>query len=171
MYNYYHSYYNNIPMCAYMMYHQAPPLHMPMPLNVSNSFNDYGKEPFALDLYLAAKQNNAYRTVIWTGDYFQVTLMSIDVGDDIGLEVHPKTNQFTYIVGDQGLIQMGDSKNNLSYNMKAIEGFAMIVPAGTWHNITNTGNTPLKMYTIYAPIASIWCCRDDKIRRHTIEGS
>lgn len=112
---------------------------------------DHGKEPFALNLEQAAKQNNTYRTVIWTDEYLQVTLMSINVGDDIGLEVHPNANQFTYIVDGQGLIQMGNSKDNLNYVRKGINGFAMMVPAGTWHNIINTGNTPLKMYTIYAP--------------------
>lgn len=112
---------------------------------------DHGKEPFALNLSQAAKQNNTYRTVIWTGEYLQVTLMSIDVGDDIGLEVHPEANQFTYIVDGQGLIEMGNSKEDLNYDKKGSNGFAMIVPAGTWHNITNTGDTSLKMYTIYAP--------------------
>lgn len=161
-----------MPMCPCMMYHHSPPHHMPMPLDVSNNFMDHGKEPFALDLYQAAKQNETYRTVIWTGEYFQVTLMSIDVGDDIGLEVHPKANQFTYIVDGQGLIQMGNSKDNLYYDMNGSKGFAMLVPAGTWHNITNTGNTPLKMYTIYAPpIHPFGAVEMTKSDAEAIEGS
>src|SRR5690606_992555 len=55
---------------------------------------DYGNNPFVVNIDKAAKQNRTYRTALWTGTYFQVTLMSINVGDDIGLEVHPTTDQF-----------------------------------------------------------------------------
>ncbi len=77
--------------------------------------------------------------------------MSIDVGDDIGLEIHPKVDQFLRIEEGQGLVQMGKSKDNLNFVRNAGDDFAIIVPANTWHNVTNTGNIPLKLYSIYAP--------------------
>lgn len=112
---------------------------------------DYGPRPLVIDIEQAAEQNNNYRTALWTGKYFQVTLMSIPAGGDIGLEVHPATDQFIRIEEGQGLVQMGPSKENLNVQQMAYDGYAIMVPAGTWHNITNTGHRPLKVYVIYAP--------------------
>src|SRR5690606_7731828 len=108
-------------------------------------------KPFVVNIEKVTKQNENYRTALWTGDHFQVTLMSIDVGADIGLEVHPTTDQFLRIEQGQGLVQMGDSKENLDFQEKAFEDYAIMIPAGKWHNLTNTGNIPLKVYAIYAP--------------------
>ena len=58
---------------------------------------NYGPQPFVVNINEATKQNNNYRTGLWTGSNLQVTLMSIKVGDDIGLEVHPKIDQFIRI--------------------------------------------------------------------------
>lgn len=112
---------------------------------------DYGPKPFVVNIDQAAKQNNTYRTALWTGKHLQVTLMSINVGDDIGLEVHPTTDQFIRIEEGQGLVQMGDRKDQLNFQEMAYDGYAIMIPAGKWHNVTNTGNTPLKVYVIYAP--------------------
>ncbi|MHA7967808.1 cupin domain-containing protein [Paenibacillus sp. CAU 1782] len=112
---------------------------------------DYGKEPFVVNIEQVTKQNNTYRTALWTGEHFQVTVMSIPVGSDIGLEVHPNTDQFIRIEEGQALVQMGDSKENLNFEVAAYEDYAIMVPAGKWHNLTNTGNSPLKVYVIYAP--------------------
>ncbi len=112
---------------------------------------DYGSTPFVVNIDEAAKLNNNYRTALWTGQHFQVTLMSINAGEDIGLEVHPTTDQFIRIEEGQGLVQMGASKDRLDFQTMAYEDYAIMVPAGTWHNVTNTGNRPLKVYVIYAP--------------------
>lgn len=112
---------------------------------------DYGKTPIVVDISKAAKVNTNYRTALWTGKYFQVTLMSINVGDDIGLELHPDTDQFIRIEQGKALVQMGKSKNNLEFQVEAFEDYAIIVPAGTWHNVVNIGHVPLKVYVIYAP--------------------
>ncbi|UTR12682.1 cupin domain-containing protein [Evansella sp. LMS18] len=112
---------------------------------------DYGSRPFVVNIETATKQNNTFRTALWTGEHLQVTLMSIDVGDDIGLEVHPHLDQFLRIEQGKGLVQMGDSRNNLNFRQEASQDFAIMVPAGKWHNLTNTGNVPLKLYSIYAP--------------------
>jgi mannose-6-phosphate isomerase-like protein (cupin superfamily) len=99
----------------------------------------------------ATKQNTNFRTALWTGEHFQVTLMSINVGDDIGLEIHPDTDQFIRIEDGQGIVKMGKSKDNLEFQANARNDFAIIIPAGTWHNVINTGTKPLKVYSIYAP--------------------
>jgi len=112
---------------------------------------DYGQSPLVVNIDQAAKENKTYRTALWTGKHFQVTLMSINVGDDIGLEVHPTTDQFIRIEEGQGLVQMGDSKDKLDFQVMAYDDYAIMIPAGKWHNVTNTGNTPLKIYVIYAP--------------------
>ncbi|MGG3326485.1 cupin domain-containing protein, partial [Bacillus velezensis] len=51
----------------------------------------------------------------------------------------------------RGIVKMGKSKNNLSFRRNVYDDYAIVVPAGTWHNVINTGNTPLKLYSIYAP--------------------
>lgn len=112
---------------------------------------DYGQIPFVVNIDQAAKQNKTYRTALWTGKYFQVTLMSINVGDDIGLEVHPTTDQFIRIEEGQGFVQMGDRKDKLDFQVMAYDDYAIMIPAGKWHNVTNTGNTSLKIYVLYAP--------------------
>ncbi|MFE5318387.1 cupin domain-containing protein [Paenibacillus sp. NPDC056579] len=115
------------------------------------TLQDYGTRPFVVNINQTTKSNNNYRTALWTGKNLQVTLMSINVGDDIGLEVHPTTDQFIRIEEGQGLVQMGDSKDKLDFQEMAYDDYAIMIPAGKWHNVTNTGNKPLKIYVIYAP--------------------
>ena len=112
---------------------------------------DYGPAPFVVNIDEATKQNNNYRTALWTGCHLQLTLMSIRVGGDIGLEVHPNVDQFIRIEEGQGLVQMGSSKTNLNFKTNVCDNYAIFIPAGTWHNVTNTGNIPIKLYSIYAP--------------------
>jgi mannose-6-phosphate isomerase-like protein (cupin superfamily) len=109
---------------------------------------DYGPQPFVVNINEATKQNNNYRTGLWTGNNLQVTLMSIKVGNDIGLEVHPSIDQFIRIEGGQGIVKMGKSKDRLDFQTNISDDFAIMIPAGTWHNVINTGNKPLKVYAI-----------------------
>ncbi|MEK4086059.1 cupin domain-containing protein [Psychrobacillus sp. FSL K6-1415] len=112
---------------------------------------DYGPNPFVININEASKQNNTFRTALWTGNYLQVTLMSLNPGEDIGLEMHPDVDQFIRIEQGQGITQMGMCKENLSITRNVGDDSAIIIPAGIWHNLTNTGNIPLKLYSIYAP--------------------
>ncbi len=112
---------------------------------------DYGPNPFVVNINEATKQNNTYRTALWTGTHLQVTLMSLNVGEDIGLEMHPDVDQFLRVEQGQGIVQMGKSKSNLNFERSIFDDSAIMIPAGTWHNLTNTGNIPLKLYSIYAP--------------------
>ncbi|USK28952.1 cupin domain-containing protein [Metabacillus hrfriensis] len=112
---------------------------------------DYGANPFVININEATKQNNTYRTAIWTGNHLQVTLMSLNIGEDIGLEMHPNVDQFLRVEQGQGIVQMGKGRDNLSFQRRIFDDSAIIIPAGMWHNVTNTGNVPLKLYSIYAP--------------------
>jgi mannose-6-phosphate isomerase-like protein (cupin superfamily) len=112
---------------------------------------DYGPEPFVVDIDKATKQNTNYRAALWTGTHLQLTLMSIPVGGDIGLEMHPNVDQFIRIEEGYAFAEMGSDKDKLNYQRNIDSNYAVFIPAGTWHNITNTGNTPLKLYSIYAP--------------------
>ncbi len=77
--------------------------------------------------------------------------MSINVGEDIGLEMHPDVDQFIRIEQGQGLVKMREKKDRLDFQANVRDDYAFIVPAGKWHNVINTGNVPLKLYSIYAP--------------------
>ncbi|WHX24546.1 cupin domain-containing protein [Virgibacillus halodenitrificans] len=126
----------------------VPNNHLPLE---ETRLKDYGKQPYVINIEEAAKRNNNFRTAIWTGDNLQVTVMSIPVGGDVGLEVHPDVDQFLRIEEGQGVVQMGNTESNLNFQRQVTEDYAIMVPAGKWHNLINTGNIPLKLYTIYAP--------------------
>ena len=115
------------------------------------TIKDVGPQPQSFDLERATRDNKNYRTVAWSGRYLQVTLMSIPVGGDIGLEMHPDTDQFLRLDGGRGRAQIGPSKDQLTFDKKVANGWCVLVPAGTWHNITNIGDEPMQVYAIYAP--------------------
>lgn len=112
---------------------------------------DYGPEPFVTDIEEATKRNRNFRTALWTGTHLQLTLMSIPAGEDIGLERHDHVDQFIRIEEGRGLVQMGDAAERLDFRRAVEEDDVILIPAGTWHNVTNTGRSPLKLYSIYAP--------------------
>lgn len=111
---------------------------------------DYGAEPLVLNIDDYTIANDNFRTALWTGDFFQVTLMSIPVGGEVGLEVHNDIEQFLRLEQGKGKVYMGDAEDNLSFVKDVEEDFAVFVPAGVWHNIVNTGDEPMKLYSIYA---------------------
>ena len=113
--------------------------------------NDHGPNPYVVNIQKATLQNDFFRTALWTGEYLQLTLMSIQPKDDIGLEVHHDHDQFIRVEQGQGLVMMGESKDNLNYQKRVYDNYAIFVPAGVWHNLVNTGCVPLKLYSIYAP--------------------
>lgn len=112
---------------------------------------DYGPNPFVININDATLHNNTFRTALWTGDYLQLTLMCIGVNEDIGLEMHPDVDQFIRIEQGQGLVMMGDDRHCLDFKKNVYDDYVILIPAGKWHNLINTGNTPIKLYSIYAP--------------------
>ena len=112
---------------------------------------DYGPEPFIFNINQAAKRNRNFRETVWTGENLQLTLMSIPCGGEIGLEQHRCADQFICIVSGRANVKMGKCKCDIDRGQCVEQGCAVLIPAGTWHNITNIGNTPLCLYSVYAP--------------------
>lgn len=99
---------------------------------------------FVQDIEELAVTNDEFRRVLYTAKNCQLVVMSLEPGGEIGMEVH-KLDQFFRV-------EKGSGEAILDGVSTAIrEGFAIVVPAGTNHNIVNTGSTPLKLYTLYAP--------------------
>lgn len=93
-------------------------------------------------------KNNYFRKVLFTGKHEQLVVMCLQPKEEIGNEVHPKTDQFIRI--EQGNAEF--VLNNGKDKHMAKEGYVVVVPAGTWHNVINTSKTKkLKLYTIYSP--------------------
>lgn len=115
------------------------------------TLQDNGPQPQSFDLEQSTLDNEHYRAVVWSGRYLQLTLMSIPVGGDIGLEAHPETDQFLRLDAGRGRVQMGPTKDQLTFDKEVSDGWCVLVPAGTWHNITNVGDEPMQVYAIYAP--------------------
>lgn len=122
----------------------------------NEDLRDYGPVPIVVDIEEAAKKNDTFRTALWTGSHLQLTLMSIKVGDDIGVEMHPDVDQFIRIEDGEGLVKLGPGRNDLNFQKRVDSDDAIVIPAGTWHNLINTGNEPLKVYSIYAPPQHPW---------------
>ncbi len=89
--------------------------------------------------------NNDYRRVIFTTHHSQLVLMSLKPGEEIGNEIHG-LDQFIRIESGKckAIIENGENEQEMTDDM------AIIIPAGTWHNIINTGDTDLKLYTLYS---------------------
>lgn len=114
--------------------------------------DDHGKKPYVVNIEDLTVQNTNFRTASWTGQYLQMTLMSVEVGGEIGAEIHDDTDQFLRIEQGRARVVMGDTADNLTdFVAEAEDDFAIFVPAGKWHNIINIGDEPLKIYSIYAP--------------------
>ena len=111
---------------------------------------DNGPAPTVVNIEQATEENENYRTTLWTGNNLQVTLMSIDPGKDIGLEVHNENDQFLRIEQGRAEVSMGPSADQMQ-TWTAESDDAVIVPSGTWHNLVSVGEEPLRLYSIYAP--------------------
>ena len=91
-----------------------------------------------------AVKNENFRQVLYTAKNIQLVIMALKPGEEIGMEVH-KLDQFFRVEQGTGEAVLDDVRTGIS------SGFAVLIPAGTNHNIINTGDVPLKLYTIYAP--------------------
>jgi mannose-6-phosphate isomerase-like protein (cupin superfamily) len=99
---------------------------------------------FVQDIERLAVQNDDFRRVLYTARHCQLVLMALNPGEEIGMEVHTLDQFFR--------VEEGSGEAILDGVRTPIQaGFAVVVPAGATHNIVNTGTTPLKLYTLYAP--------------------
>lgn len=115
-------------------------------------FSDHGPTPYVVDIEEATLSNENYRTTLWTGKNLQLTVMSIPVGGDIGLEVHSHNDQFLRVEQGKGRVQMGLAQSQLTFDVDVEDEWVVFIPADSWHNVTNVGDKPLKLYSIYAPV-------------------
>ena len=92
-------------------------------------------------------KNNYFRQVLFTGKHAQLVVMCLQPGEEIGNEVHPKVDQFFRIEEGEAKFVLNEKEINV-----AKDGDAVIVPAGTYHNVINNSKTKkLKLYTVYSP--------------------
>ena len=103
------------------------------------------------DIERATIENPNFRTVLWTGNHSQLTVMSIPPGEDIGREVHAEHDQFIRIEQGRGRVEMGPSEDEVEFTHEVEDDWAIVVPAGVWHNVVNTGEGDLKVYSLYSP--------------------
>ena len=112
---------------------------------------DLGAKPSLINIHNETLCNTYFRKAIWTGNDLQVTVMSVPIGGEIGLELHDNLDQFIKIESGCANVYMGECKKSLKFVGKVNANYAIIVPAGTWHNIINACQCPLKLYSVYAP--------------------
>lgn len=112
---------------------------------------DMGGQPYVVNIDKLTKENTNFRTTKWTGTKLQMTLMSIEPQGEVGLEAHHGIDQFLRVEQGSGKVYMGPEKDNLTFEATVEDDFAIFIPAGTWHNIVNTGAATLKIYSIYTP--------------------
>jgi mannose-6-phosphate isomerase-like protein (cupin superfamily) len=95
--------------------------------------------------------NETFRTVLFTGEHTQLTVMSLGAGEEIGLEAHHDRDQFIRLEAGTAKLVMGPARDQLDEEHQLEDDWAAIIPAGTWHNVINTGDGPLKLYSLYSP--------------------
>jgi mannose-6-phosphate isomerase-like protein (cupin superfamily) len=104
------------------------------------------KKGFKINIEEETVNNTDYRRVLYTGEHSQLVLMTLQPGEEIGLEIHADNDQFFRFEAGQGTVVV----NETTYEVQ--DGDAVIVPAGAQHNVINVSDTePLKLYTIYSP--------------------
>lgn len=103
------------------------------------------------DIERATLDNGTFRTVLFTGEHAQLTVMRLGPGEDIGREAHPDLDQFLRIEEGRGRVEFGTTEDRIDETYEVEDDWAIVVPAGIWHNVVNTGDGELKLYSIYAP--------------------
>lgn len=110
-------------------------------------------------------ENTDYRRVLYTGRYSQLVLMCIQPGEEIGNEVHG-LDQFIRI--EQGSARIVLNNGEDEHDVE--DDWAIVIPAGTWHNVINTGDEELKLYSIYSPPeheeGTIHEAKEDEVEEH-----
>jgi mannose-6-phosphate isomerase-like protein (cupin superfamily) len=103
------------------------------------------------DIERATLENTTFRTVVFTGEHTQLTLMRLAPGEDIGREVHPNLDQFIRVEQGRGRAELGRTEDRVDETHDVEDDWAIVVPAGVWHNVVNTGSGELKLYSLYSP--------------------
>jgi mannose-6-phosphate isomerase-like protein (cupin superfamily) len=107
--------------------------------------SDTTPQPSELDIIEQARANDDFRRVLITGSNMQIVVMTIPPGGEIGAETHPETDQVLFFVDGEGESVLDGERTPVT------PGHLVFVRAGTHHNFINTGDTPLRVATAYAP--------------------
>jgi len=99
---------------------------------------------YVINIEKATEENNNFRKVLYTAKNSQLGLMSLKLGEEIGEEVH-RLDQFIRIEKGEGKVVMDGLETNIE------NGSAIVIPAGTRHNVINTSDEEMKIYTVYSP--------------------
>jgi mannose-6-phosphate isomerase-like protein (cupin superfamily) len=103
------------------------------------------------DIERTTVENATFRTVVFTGEHTQLTVMRLAPGEDIGREVHPNLDQFIRVEQGAGRAELGSTEDRVDETYDVEDDWAIVVPAGVWHNVVNTGTGELKLYSLYSP--------------------
>ena len=103
------------------------------------------------DIERATLDNTTFRTVLFTGEHTQLTVMRLAPGEDIGREAHSDRDQFLRVERGHARVELGREKESIDEQHDVEDDWAIIVPAGVWHNVVNTGTEELKLYSLYSP--------------------
>jgi mannose-6-phosphate isomerase-like protein (cupin superfamily) len=103
------------------------------------------------DIEKLTLENGDFRRVVYTGEHTQLTVMRLAPGEDIGLESHGHLDQFLRVEQGQARVDFGRSEDSVDESHEVSDDWAVIVPAGAWHNVVNTGQEDVKLYSLYSP--------------------
>ena len=103
------------------------------------------------DIEQQTLENATFRTVVFTGEHTQLTVMRLGPGEDIGREAHHDRDQFLRIERGRARVELGRDEDTVEETHEVVDDWAIIVPAGIWHNVVNTGPDDLKLYSLYSP--------------------
>ena len=103
------------------------------------------------DIEAATLANTDFRRVLFTRSHLQLTVMSIPVGESVGWEMHDHLDQFLRVEAGRGALKLGRAEDDVAETYPVEDDWAMIIPAGTWHDVVNDGEAPLQLYSLYAP--------------------
>lgn len=103
------------------------------------------------DIEKLTLENTDFRRAVHTSKHTQLTLMRLTPGEDIGWEAHGHLDQFLRLEQGQARAEFGLSEEAVDESFEVSAEWALVVPAGVWHNVVNTGNTDVKLYSLYSP--------------------
>jgi len=103
------------------------------------------------DIEALTLDNTTFRTVVYTGVHSQLTVMSVPPGGEVGWESHPQLDQFLRIEQGTARLDFGRTRDRVEESRDVEDDWAFIVPAGVWHNVVNTGDEDLRLYSVYSP--------------------
>lgn len=127
-------------------------MHCSRPMHEENRRSgDTGPAPGTGNLARLARQNTDFRRVLWTGKNLQLTVMDIPPRGEIGLEIHPRTDQLLRIEEGRAVVRMGSTRDTLEFQRSLGESDTIWIPCGVWHNVLNAGCCHLKLSSLYAP--------------------